>query len=194
MLSGIFSGLNSLVDHENPTISFQSSLRTNLFDRQASASNPTLSSNTIAAIKAMLSMEMDKDSVALLLELAGCSIPHQRYLAGPIVTHNSGWQESIPRWLLAAIPGARFEAIAAEIEAGEIGTLATPEEALAVMYPATMQVPLSQRDRKQIAIAIDSTLKAQNPSFILRYRANNLATIGASFDSHATESSQRIAS
>lgn len=165
-----------------------------LFDRQASASNPTLSSNTIATIKAMLSMEMDKDLVALLLELAGCSIPHQRYLARPIVTHNSGWQESIPQWLLAAITGARFETIAAEIEAGEIGTLATPEEALAVMYPATMQVPLSQRDRKQIAIAIVSTLKAQNPSFILRYRANSSATIGAIFDSHATESSQRIAS
>ena len=116
-----------------------------LFNLETSASTPCLSPSTIAAIKALLKMGMDKQFSACLLELAGCSLPHQRYLAGPLITHNSGWQDTIPQWLLEAIPLARFESIATEIDAGEIGELATPEEALAVMYPATMQAPLSHR-------------------------------------------------
>jgi hypothetical protein len=40
---------------------------------------------------------------------------------------------------------ARFEAIAAEAEAGEVGEVATAEELLACLYPATMIAPMSHR-------------------------------------------------
>ena len=42
----------------------------------------------------------------------------RRYLSGPLVLHNPGWADSVPDWLIAAIPAARLEQVTAEV-AGE---------------------------------------------------------------------------
>ncbi|AFZ22032.1 hypothetical protein [Allocoleopsis franciscana] len=119
-----------------------------LFDLKDSVLAPqpnSISPGSIAALKGLLGLGTDKEFVALLLELAEFRLPHVRYLAGPIVVSGGGWQDTIPSWLLEAIPVARFEAIAAEAEAGEVGELATAEEMLACLYPATMIAPMSHR-------------------------------------------------
>lgn len=109
--------------------------------------NPTtpicLTDNTEAAMLKMLSTGLDKEFAALLLELAKYKLAHVRYLAGPIIVHQSRWENTIPKWLTKAIPAARAEAIFTEAKDGEMGELATDEEVLAYMYPATMAAPLS---------------------------------------------------
>jgi hypothetical protein len=115
-----------------------------LFDLEDTAIAPkanSISPGSIAALKGLLMLGMDKELIAQLLEFAEFRLAHIRYLAGPIIVSGGGWQDSIPSWLLKAIPVARFEAIATEVESGVFG-LATAEELLACLYPATMIAPM----------------------------------------------------
>lgn len=96
-----------------------------------------------AAIRGLLKLGLDKEFVAMLLALSKCKLAHVRYLAGPIIVHRSGWQDTIPSWLIEVIPTARAEAIFAESDAGAVGESATPEEVLACLYPATMEAPIA---------------------------------------------------
>lgn len=118
-----------------------------LFDLEDTAITPktnSISPGTIAALKGLLTFGMDKELIAQLLEFAEFRLVHIRYLAGPIIVSGGGWQDSIPSWLLKAIPVARFEAIATEVESGVVG-LATAEELLAYLYPATMIAPMKHQ-------------------------------------------------
>jgi hypothetical protein len=68
----------------------------------------------------------------------------RRYLSGPIVLHNPGWADTVPKWLTAAIPAARVEQVTAET-AGEIEcNLATLEEVCAYLYTASLVFPLNR--------------------------------------------------
>ncbi len=78
----------------------------------------------------------------------------RRYLSGPIVLHNSGWADTLPEWLSAAIPVARLDQVTAE-NAGEIEhDLATLEEVCAYLYTASLAFPL---DRDHAAIYLWAT-------------------------------------
>lgn len=118
-----------------------------LFDLEDTAIAPktnSISPGSIAALKGLLMLGMDKELIAQLLEFAEFRLAHIRYLAGLIIVSGGGWQDSIPSWLLKAIPVARFEAIATEVESGVVG-LATAEELLACLYPATMRAPMKHQ-------------------------------------------------
>jgi len=104
-----------------------------------------LSDGGKASILGLLKLGMNKEFVAMLLALAEYKLAHVRYLAGPIVVHRSGWLDTIPSWLIEAIPAARAEAIFAESDARFVGELATAEEILACLYPATMEAPITYR-------------------------------------------------
>lgn len=122
----------------------QSSTLFDLEDTAIASKTDSISPGSIAALKGLLMLGMNKELIAQFLEFAEFRLAHIRYLAGPIIVSGGGWQDSIPSWLLEAIPVARFEAIATEVESGVVG-LATAEELLACLYPATMIAPMKHQ-------------------------------------------------
>jgi hypothetical protein len=78
----------------------------------------------------------------------------RRYLSGPIVLHNPGWTDTVPKWLTVAIPDARLERVQAEVEDETVRDLATLEEVCAYLYTASLAFPL---DRDHAAIYLWAT-------------------------------------
>ena len=68
----------------------------------------------------------------------------RRYLSGPIVLHNPGWADSVPEWLISAIPAARLEQVKAEVADETERDLATLEEVCAYLYTASLAFPLDR--------------------------------------------------
>ncbi|MEC4814434.1 MAG: hypothetical protein SAK29_14340 [Scytonema sp. PMC 1069.18] len=102
-----------------------------------------LTPSTRKILQLLTSQGINKTVTASLLELAGASIEIVQYIAGPIVTKQNAWQQSIPSWVWRAISVDRLDTVLKEIDEGKIGTLASSSEVLALMMPITYEIPLS---------------------------------------------------
>ncbi len=100
------------------------------------------SSSTLEMLRLLASLDVPKELLACMLEMAEFSIHHVRYLAGPLVLHRSLGGDVIPKWLKAACVQDRFDLILSEYEQDQVGDYATPTEVLAYMMPATMEAPM----------------------------------------------------
>jgi hypothetical protein len=85
---------------------------------------------------------INKTVTASLLELAGANKQIVQYVAGPVITQQNGWQNSIPAWVWNAIAVDRLNITLNEIDQGKVGKLASSSEVLALMMPITLEVPL----------------------------------------------------
>jgi hypothetical protein len=108
------------------------------------AANPDTrcSSSTLEMLRLLASLDVPRELLACMLEMAEFSMHHVRYLAGPLVMHRSSWGDATPGWLKVACVQDRFELILSEYEQEQVGDYATPTEALAYMMPATMEAPM----------------------------------------------------
>ncbi|OUC14546.1 MAG: hypothetical protein B0A82_11455 [Alkalinema sp. CACIAM 70d] len=109
------------------------------------------SSNTLEMLRLLASLDVPKELLACMLEMAEFSIHHVRYLAGPLVLHRSLWGDVVPKWLKAACVQDRFDLILAEYEQEQVGDYATPSEVLAYMMPASFEAPM-HRDYSELYI------------------------------------------
>ena len=104
---------------------------------------PKLEEHNRKMLEVMMDMGVNPAVVGALLEMAGYSKKHVRYLTGPIVVYDSPWKEDLPSWLPKAIYKERLERILAEEDAGYTGDLATPTEVVAYLHPASLEIPFS---------------------------------------------------
>lgn len=88
-------------------------------------------------------MNLNKEVIAVLLEMQGFKKEHIQFLCGPIIQHRSPWMETTPEWLYKAVVPERLRIIIDEHKKGIIGTEVGPVEIATVMYPATCEAPLS---------------------------------------------------
>lgn len=109
------------------------------------------SSSTLEMLRLLASLDVPKELLVCMLEMAEFSIHHVRYLAGPLVLHRSLWGDVIPTWLKAACVQDRFDLILSEYEQDQIGDYATPTEVLAYMMPASFEAPM-HRDYSDLYI------------------------------------------
>ena len=109
------------------------------------------SSSTLEMLRLLASLDVPRELLACMLEMAGFSIHHVRYLAGPLVLHRSLWGDVIPKWLKAACVQDRFDLILSEYEQDQVGDYATPTEVLAYMMPASFEAPM-HRDYSDLYI------------------------------------------
>lgn len=109
------------------------------------------SSSTLEMLRLLASLDVPKELLACMLEMAEFSIHHVRYLAGPLVLHRSLWGDVVPKWLKAACVQDRFDLILSEYEQDQIGDYATPSEVLAYMMPASFEAPM-HRDYSELYI------------------------------------------
>lgn len=69
------------------------------------------------------------------------------YLRGPVVFYmGGGWEDTVPDWLMRAIPKARLPQLLAEAVADvpEYGRMCSLEEVVAYLYTACLSFPLAQ--------------------------------------------------
>jgi hypothetical protein len=109
------------------------------------------SSSTLEMLRLLASLDVPRELLACMLEMAKFSIHHVRYLAGPLVLHRSLWGDVIPKWLKAACVKDRFDLILSEYEQEQVGDYATPTEVLAYMMPASFEAPM-HRDYSDLYI------------------------------------------
>ncbi len=90
-------------------------------------------------------MGIIKQMLLVLLEMSGTSlsVEQKRFLLGPIIQHKSAWQDTTPKWIYEAVTFDRMQILFEEIESGESHNRVGPIELMAVIYPATMEAPLS---------------------------------------------------
>lgn len=58
-----------------------------------------LTPSTRKILQLLTSQGINKTVTASLLDLAGASREIVQYIAGPVVTQQNGWQQSIPSWV-----------------------------------------------------------------------------------------------
>jgi hypothetical protein len=109
------------------------------------------SSSTLEMLRLLASLDVPKELLACMLEMAEFSIHHVRYLAGPLILHRSLWGDVIPTWLKVACVQDRFDLILSEYEQDQVGDYATPTEVLAYMMPASFEAPM-HRDYSDLYI------------------------------------------
>lgn len=109
------------------------------------------SPSTLEMLRLLASLDVPKELLACMLEMAEFSIHHVRYLVGPLVLHRSLWGDVIPSWLKVACVKDRFDLILSEYKQDQVGDYATPTEVLAYMMPASFEAPM-HRDYSDLYI------------------------------------------
>jgi hypothetical protein len=104
-----------------------------------------LTPRTRKILQLLSSQGINKAVTASLLDLAGASREIVQYIAGPVVTQQNGWQQTVPSWVWRAIAVDRLDAALQEIDKGEVGKLASSSEVVALMMPIAFEVPLSSQ-------------------------------------------------
>ncbi len=108
----------------------------------AASKSGNIKLETQQMMRMLLELEISKEVITCLLEMAKFAPQHLCYLAGPIIVHRSPWAETLPAWLPKACLLERLDRIFEEHGAGSVGKLATHAEILAYMYPASMEAPM----------------------------------------------------
>ena len=114
-----------------------------LFDENDLAQPSRLTGNHARLLIALAELDCSKHVLAALLAPADLHQDHIRFLTGPVVQHRSPWADTTPEWLYRAVTADRLRIIFDEHERRETGWQVGPAELTAVMYPATMDAPLS---------------------------------------------------
>lgn len=104
-----------------------------------------ISPRSTQMIRIMLEGGFDKALVAEILEAYNARADHVRYMLGPVIVFQGGWQDQFPDWLERAIYSARFEQIVLEHNGNELGRLATSVEVAAYTHIASLASPLPYR-------------------------------------------------
>lgn len=119
--------------------------------KDAATPDTRCSSSTLEMLRLLASLDVPKELLACMLEMAEFSIHHVRYLVGPLVLHRSLWGDVIPSWLKVACVKDRFDLILSEYEQDQVGDYATPTEVLIYMMPASFEAPM-HRDYSDLYI------------------------------------------
>lgn len=114
-----------------------------LFAEDELAQPSRLSESNVKMLVALADIGCGKHVLAALLSLDGVHQDHIRFLTGPVVQHRSPWASTTPEWLYQAVTADRLRIILDEHERRAVGWQVGPAELTAVMYPATMDAPLS---------------------------------------------------
>ena len=114
-----------------------------LFAEDDLAQPSRLTANHEKMLVALADIGCGKHVLAALLSLDRVHQDHIRFLTGPIVQHRSPWAGMTPEWLYEAVTADRLRIILEEHKRSQIGWRVGPAELTAVMYPATMDAPLS---------------------------------------------------
>ena len=93
-------------------------------------------------LRAMAGLGMAKEWLAALLDLGEFSRDQCRFMAGPVIVHRSPWMANMPDWMIRQVGACRLDILLDE-GAGETSCLVGPTEIAAVMYPATLEAPLT---------------------------------------------------
>jgi hypothetical protein len=67
----------------------------------------------------------------------GLSVDDCRFVSGPLIVHQNGWTDIVPKWMASQVIAERVE-----IVLGDAPGIVGPTEIAAVMMPATFQQPL----------------------------------------------------
>ena len=105
-------------------------VRTLQQEKDAANVDTRCSSSTLEMLRLLASLDVPRELLACMLEMAEFSIHHVRYLVGPLVLHRSLWGDATPSWLKVACVQDRFELILSEYEQEQVGDYATPTEVL----------------------------------------------------------------
>lgn len=81
----------------------------------------------------------------------------KRWLHGPVVVHQCGWTDMIPRWMIEGVPAERMAIVMGEHPDWVVG----PLEIACVMMPATMEAPLN-RDTADLYLWASSRAMAKH--------------------------------
>ena len=107
-----------------------------------------VSGATAQTMRMMLDAGTPPAVIASLLAAAGLAEALTLYLRAPLILPDSPWADSLPDWLPPAVYGDRLASILAEYGSGIVGSLATPAEVLAYLYPLTLDAPLPEDLRR----------------------------------------------
>jgi hypothetical protein len=114
-------------------------------DGEKGATMTTIPDRLVDQLEAAESAE---EAVAILAGEPGAdaslTAEQKRYLQGPIVAADQGWGQTIPDWLLRAIPRARLQRVIRELTGQAEGEKATLEEVVAYLYTASLSAPLNR--------------------------------------------------
>lgn len=110
------------------------------------SSNEILTYENRQMIMVMAEMGMNKSVIAAMME--GCGIKFSkdqlRFLCGSVVQHGHMWNDTTPEWLFEKITAERLQILFDEYEEGKKeGWRVGHAELVAVMYPRTMEAPMS---------------------------------------------------
>lgn len=108
------------------------------------ATPQALPESTKNQLQALATVGAPKSLIAAMVDFAGIRLcaDHRRFLAGPIVQHRNGWQDTTPPWLFDAIPAERLAIVLDDHARGRPGWKVGPAELAAVVYPASMEAPM----------------------------------------------------
>ena len=86
----------------------------------------------------LASMGMARSAIAVLAEFAGIELKpdDRRFLEGPIILHQSLWNDTLPGWVAPQVAAER-----AEIVLKRLAMPVGPTEVMAVMYGAMLDAP-----------------------------------------------------
>lgn len=125
----------------------------------------TIPQSSVAMMEVMAQMGMAPTVTAALLSLhdAQFSTEARRFHEGPIIQHDSPWRADTPRWLYAAIRAERLRLICEEQAEGITeGWRVGPAELTAVIYPASMDAPLTH-DMSELYLWAAAQANRYNP-------------------------------
>ncbi len=99
--------------------------------------------DSLKALQVLAELNLNKEVLAVLLEMQGFKKAHIHFLCGPIIQHRSPWMDTTPEWMYKAIIPERLQIIIDEHRKGIVSSNVGPVEMATVMYPASCDAPLS---------------------------------------------------
>jgi hypothetical protein len=117
-------------------------------ETEAPEESPAPSERTVKLLSAMAGIGLRGDVLGVLSRFAGVEMTAdvERWLTGPLIVHQNGWTETLPKWMLDQVRQER-----AEIALGHADPrlIVGPTQIAAVMYPAMLEHPM-QHDVAQL--------------------------------------------
>jgi hypothetical protein len=100
--------------------------------------NPSEKERAARMLSVLASMGMDRSAISVLAEFADIelSTDDRRFLEGPLVLHQSAWNDTLPDWVAPQVAAER-----AEIVLKQRPMPVGPTEIMAVMYGAMLDAP-----------------------------------------------------
>lgn len=71
------------------------------------------------------------------------TVEQTKYLLGPVAHQSRVWADSVPGWIIKALPEARMRVLKAEMDIKSPVGLCSDEEVLIVLFGASLDAPIS---------------------------------------------------